>query len=179
MERLAKLAGELAQVLEDIGSVCRFHIATMMLPARARSLTRRSSHKVVRRTHSRLAECPARFRLLEAAATEAAASWVPLPVQAGNLQRYLVLLDLAAIFEWASGQHAGRRVRTDISEDAGKEYGPFYDFARAAWPMIFGSEKGLSHALRTWAKRRALYREESPLIWNMDLRHPEWRIWKR
>jgi hypothetical protein len=179
MERLAKLAGELAQVLEDIGSVCRFHIATMMLPARARSLTRRSTQKVARRLHSRLTECPTTFRRLEAATTEAAASWVPLPVQAENLQRYLVLLDLAAIFEWASGQHAGRRVRTDTSEDAGKEYGPFYDFVRAVWPIIFGSERGLSNALKDWAKRRALYREESPLIWNMDLRHPEWRIWKQ
>ena len=131
----------------------------MMLPAKARSLTRSSSFMVAHQIERRLAACPARIRRFEAAAGQAAATWVPLPMRAGTLQRYLVLLDLAAIFEWATGQTAGRRVRTDVWEEAGKEYGPFYDLARVVWPMIFGSEKGLSNALRTWAKGRALRRD--------------------
>jgi hypothetical protein len=63
--------------------------------------------------------------------------------------------------------------------DAGKEYGPFHDFACAAWPMVFGSEKGLGHAIKTWASGRAQHREKSPFIRNLALRHPEWRIRER
>jgi hypothetical protein len=124
-----------------------------------------------------LEKCPATLQRLAQAAEHTAGRWVPGPLRPAMLSRYLVLLDLAAIFQWATGVRAGRRVRTDLTEeDAGKEYGPFYDFARAAWPMVFGSEKGLGHAIRTWAKGRAQYSEKSPFISNLALRHPEWRI---
>jgi len=45
--------------------------------------------------------------------------------------------------------------------------------------MIFGSTNGLGYAVRFWAKARAKHGEDSAVVANMDLRHPEWRIFER
>jgi hypothetical protein len=122
-----------------------------------------------------LENAPVRLQLLAAAARQLANDWAPPQLRDAMLQRYLVLMDLAAIFQWATGQHAGRKIRTDASEDEGKPYGPFWEFARAAWSIIFGSERGLDYAMRIWAKGQTDFGGRSPLIENMRLRHPEWR----
>jgi hypothetical protein len=85
---------------------------------------------------------------------------------------YLVLLDLAAIYEWLVGREASRQVDRVYHV----ETGPFWKFAAAVWPVVFASDDGLSHGLRSWASAHKKYGEVSPLIANMALRHPEWRL---
>jgi len=154
----------------------RFAIANQLLEMDAGSRVDPLSYEDRWEADRRLSEEPEWLELLAKAASKASTAFVPLPLRQNTLIRYLVLQDLAAIYEWATRQRAGRRVRTDITVDAGKNYGPFWEFACTAWPMIFESVAGLDNALKTWAKDRTRYNEVSPLIWNLDLRHPEWRI---
>jgi hypothetical protein len=93
-----------------------------------------------------------------------------------NVASYLVMLDLEAIFEFATDTTAERRVHGKDHPDYGGEYGPFWDFASTAWGVIFGSATGLPAAMKSWATARSEFGERSPLIANMALRHPEWRI---
>jgi hypothetical protein len=93
-----------------------------------------------------------------------------------NAVSYLVMLDLEAIFEFATGTTAERRVHGKDHPDYGGEYGPFWDFARTSWAVIFGSATGLPAAMKSWATARSEFGERSPLIANMALRHSEWRI---
>ena len=177
LEKLARQSNELAQTLSELALDCRFAVASRLLRPAAKARTIGPGFQSTQRMESFLEKCPAGLQRLAQAAEHTAGDWVPTPLRPAMLSRYLVLQDLAAIFEWATGMRAGRRVHTDlVEEDAGKEYGPFYDFACAAWPMVFGSGKGLGHAIRAWARGRARYSEESPFILNLDLRHPEWRI---
>jgi hypothetical protein len=179
MKRLARCASKLALALSDLEPDCRFAIASRLLGDETHGTADRRGYDERRQADRRLSEEPARLGRLASAATEVADGWVPLPLRHGTIVRYLILQDLAAIFEWATGGRAGRRVRSDAYDEAGQEYGPFRDFARATWPMIFGSEKGLDHAIKTWAKGRAQHGERSPFMLNLHLRHPEWRIPKR
>jgi hypothetical protein len=177
LEKLARQSDQLAQTLSGLALDCRFEVASRLLQPAAKARTIAPGFQSTQRMDRLLEECPARLQRLAQAAEHTAGGWVSGSLRPDMLSRYLVLLDLAAIFQWATDEHAGRRVRTDlVEEDAGKEYGPFYDFARAAWPMVFKSEKGLGYAIKTWASGRARYREKSPFIRNLDLRHPEWRI---
>jgi hypothetical protein len=93
-----------------------------------------------------------------------------------NVVPYLVMLDLEAIFEFATGTNAERRVHGKDHPDYGGEYGPFWDFAHTSWAVIFGSATGLPAAMKSWATGRSEFGDKSPLIANMALRHPEWRI---
>ena len=110
---------------------------------------------------------------LAAAAEAASLSYAPKRGPARNNVPYVVLLDLAEIFEWVTGIAAKRRVGRNTHEDEG----PFYRFAAAVWPVVFGSaDDGLSSALRDWATARKKYAERSPVLRNLQMRHPEWRI---
>jgi hypothetical protein len=64
---------------------------------------------------------------------------------------YLVMLDLAAIFELVTRTEATRRV----DFDSGQHYGPFVKFADCAWRQIFRTGPKFSYALRVWADRVA------------------------
>jgi hypothetical protein len=87
-----------------------------------------------------------------------------------NIRAYLVMLDLVAIFEWLTGRKATR----EVDRDLGKDTGPFWDFAAAAWPHVFGQGRyGLSAAMKNWKKWHSLYGEESPFIRNMAMKHPD------
>jgi hypothetical protein len=87
-----------------------------------------------------------------------------------NFAAYLVLWDAAAIFAWYTGKKATRVVdRNDATET-----GPFFRFASVLWPVVFGrGEQGLPAAMKNWAQEGSRY---SPLIANIDLRHPTWGI---
>lgn len=176
IDRIAKEARNLAQALSEVQRHVGIAIAGQLLVTDAGSQFNLLNHEDSSRSKRRLDEELERLELLAKRAIEASTAFVPPPLRKSTLIRYLILLDLAAIFEWATQQSAGRRVKTDISDDAGKNYGPFWDFVSAIWPMIFGSVAGLDYALKNWAESRGLYKDASPIIRNIDMRHPEWRI---
>jgi hypothetical protein len=91
-----------------------------------------------------------------------------------NIPAYLVMLDLAAIFEWLTDRKAARGVdRTDHTET-----GPFWRFAESVWPVAFGTTRGLKAAMKNWAKARKSYHEHSSFLLNLPLRRPEWGIFE-
>lgn len=124
-----------------------------------------------------------------------------------STRSYLVILDLAAIFELVSGKEATRRE----DPSSGRTYGPFADFAASVWVQIFGNSRGLSYGIRVWADEmseqrkaakaavneatRAVSRDLSdleryaieyrfghlsPLVANIQFRHPGlWRKLRR
>jgi hypothetical protein len=177
LEKIGRTARDLAQALAAIADNGRFTIACQLLAPRSDFFTNRLKYEDVCEAERRLQEEPNRLQQLATAADEASAHFVPLPFRQSTLLRYLILQDLAAIFEWAMRQHAGRRVKTDIGDDAGETYGPFWEFASATWRIVFGSTKGLDNALKQWAQARRSYGEQSAVIANLHMRHPEWRIW--
>jgi hypothetical protein len=124
----------------------------------------------------RLAEMPATLKNIAIAAENAAAEWQPHPMRPITLRGHLVLRDLATIFEYTTGERASRKTHVEPHEDAGREYGAFFDLSCAAWQIIFKSRRGLSYRLQQWAEKRKNCDGPSPLIANISLRHPEWRI---
>ena len=71
---------------------------------------------------------------------------------------FLTLNDLADMFQAATGKKATRITSRDSDE---YDSGPFYEFAAAVWPVVFGKgDSGLSNALRKWA--------ENEEAWNRD-----------
>ena len=99
-------------------------------------------------------------------------------LRAHNFAAYFVLMDIAGIFEWLTDREATRQV--DRAGKGGKgDFGPFWDFAKVIWPLVFHNGiYGLSSAMKNWAFAREHYDEESPLIPNIRLRHPIWRLSK-
>jgi hypothetical protein len=75
----------------------------------------------------------------------------PSKGQPRNQIAALVLMDLAALFSYVTGKRAARNVPT-TGQDAGKESGPFLEFARAMWPVIFrNGDYGLLSQLEVWS----------------------------
>jgi hypothetical protein len=85
------------------------------------------------------------------------------PGQPRAIRAYLVMLDLAAIFEWLTGRKAARGVdRTDHTET-----GPFFRFAQAIWPVVFGNTQGLKAAMKNFVEARKRYQEHSTFLYNV------------
>jgi DNA polymerase len=76
---------------------------------------------------------PRQLERLAQAAEATAGRWIPLPFRHTTVVQYLVLQDLAAIYEYVTGEVASRRVRGEDHPEAGRDYGPFWDFAVIAW----------------------------------------------
>jgi hypothetical protein len=96
------------------------------------------------------------------------------PGQPRNLIADRVLLDLAAIYRWATDREPTRIT----GRDDGADDGPFYEFAAAVWPLVFAdADAGLSAALKRWGANRSF--DASALIANIRLRHPEWWLLRR
>jgi hypothetical protein len=92
-----------------------------------------------------------------------------------NYVAYLVIGDIAVIFEWLTNTKATRQVDRDSSRDTG----PFWRFAETIWPVVFrNGAYGLSSAMKNWAKARKKFQEESMVIANIALRHPTWGVFK-
>jgi hypothetical protein len=102
------------------------------------------------------------------------ALWASGPGQPRNIIAYLIMRDIAAIYEWGTGRRASRQY--DAYEE--KESGPFWQFASAVWSAIYGTEDGLSAAMKNWASYRAQFGEESALIANIAMRHPSWGLFE-
>ena len=179
LEKVASCANELAQALSSLGPGPRSAVAYHLSKGKVGIETALDWYNSIRDTDRRLGAMPARLDRLSAAVTATAVEWGPSRLRRASVIRCLILRDLAAIFEFATEQWSGRRVHTDPHDDAGQDYGPFWDFASAVWPMIFGSRNGLSYAVKFWAQARARHGEGSAVIANMDFRYPEWRIFRR
>lgn len=86
---------------------------------------------------------------------------------------YLVLKDAAAIYEWLTGRRATR----EVDRDDHFEKGPFFHFVETLWPVVFReSAPGLENAMKNWASARSRFRERSPVLFNINSRHPTWGI---
>jgi hypothetical protein len=96
-----------------------------------------------------------------------------------NIVSYLVMLDLQAIYEFVTDTSAERRVHGEDHPEHGKEYGPFWDFVQPIWTLVFGSNARLSAAMKAWSLARNEFGETLPIIANIALRHPEWRIFEK
>jgi hypothetical protein len=182
LERLARRANELARAIADLGSDARSAIADCQVQA---FVTLKSGIRLPRpgvgeeqflEAERRLAETPETLQDLAVAAAKAAAETKAHPVRLSTLRGCLILQDLSTIYEYATDERASRKIHVDPHEDAGQEYGAFYDLARAAWSIIFGSQDGLSYALQQWAVKRAQYGHSFALIENISFRHAEWGI---
>jgi hypothetical protein len=102
--------------------------------------------------------------------------WQSSPGRPRNIAAYLVLQDIAAIFEWLTHTRATRAV--DRIEAI--ETGPFFPFASILWRIVFRKGlAGLPAAMKNWAAGRSKYNERSPLVANIALRHPTWRVFER
>jgi len=87
-----------------------------------------------------------------------------------NIRAYLVMMDLVKIFEWLTGRKATR----EVDRDLGKDTGPFWHFAAAVWPHVFGEGRyGLSAAMKNWKNWHSRYGEESSFVRNMAMSHPD------
>jgi hypothetical protein len=103
-------------------------------------------------------------------------TWKRSPGRPRNIRAYLVMKDVAAIFEWLTNMKATRQVDTKSHD----ETGPFWQFAAAIWPVVFGeADDGLPAAMKNWASYGASYGERSDLIVNIAMRQPTWGIFER
>jgi hypothetical protein len=115
-------------------------------------------------------------RFLTPLAEAALQTWKRGPGQPRNIRAYLVMKDIAAIFEWLTNIEATRQV----DRISGVEAGPFWQFAAAIWPVVFGeADDGLPAAMKNWSSYRKRYGERSALIANIAMRHPTWGIFER
>ena len=107
---------------------------------------------------------------LPSASIAAAKNWKKGRGQPRNDAASLVLMDLVAIYEWLTRRRASRQV----SRVDGADTGPFWEFAGAIWPLVFGNaDYGLSSAIRNWdsARKKRLKGTRSPLLANIAMRH--------
>jgi len=75
--------------------------------------------------------------------------------QPRNLVAYLIMLDLGNIFEFLTKKRPTRIVGNKDSGAAGREVGEFADFVRPVWEAIWGSDAGMSAAIKNWSQVRA------------------------
>ena len=173
MEVLRRSAGKLLNALNAIEEHDRFSIIAQMIIAegsRPRDVGRVEFDNRTRRLEEE-------FHFLSIlAAISPKKYWNIKKGQPRNITAYLVLQDAAEIFEWFSG----RRPTREVDRDDGTETGPFFRFASSVWPVVFGKGvAGLPAAMKNWGPTRERYGERSPVIANIDLRHPAWGVFER
>ena len=106
---------------------------------------------------------------------ESAKVWKKGRGQPRKLAASTVLMDIAAIYEWLTNERATREVDRDTKKDTG----PFWKFAVAIWPLVFGNgQHGLSSTIKNWADavKSKLSGTRSPLLANIAMRCPTWGI---
>jgi hypothetical protein len=116
----------------------------------------------------RIVEHQVFLRELESAAKAIERGFAAATDQRRNLSSYLLLLDMAAIFEWLTGRPARRG-----SEDRPH---PFDEFVGVLWSVIFDQTRGMQAALKNWARYTKEFDERSALVANINFRHPDWRL---
>jgi hypothetical protein len=116
----------------------------------------------------RLVDQQALLREVEVAAKEIESGFAKATDQRRNIQSYLLLLDMAAIFEWLTKRAAARG-----SDDRPS---PFDEFVNVLWSVIFRNTHGIQSALKNWAKDTKKFHDRSPVVVNISMRHPDWRL---
>jgi hypothetical protein len=92
--------------------------------------------------------------------------------QPRNFAAHLVLSDAASIFRWFTHQKPKR----EVDRIKSTEIGAFFRFASVLWPLVFGKGiHGLPATMKNWEHAGSPY---SPLIANINLRHPTWRVYE-
>jgi hypothetical protein len=81
--------------------------------------------------------------------------------------------DIAAIYGWVTDTQPTRQ----FDPVASKEMGPFFNFARACWIVIFGSEDGLISAMKRWAGDKQNDADPSALVFNFQHSGLESLLW--
>jgi hypothetical protein len=169
LKRLGKIAHQLLAALDELDSRDRSTLATQIGVAEGQAITEAIFDD---KNEQRLTGSRNLIALLATAAKQPLQK--PRRGQPRNISSYFVMMDIAAIFEYVTDIDATRRVDGD-----GDETGPFREFAGAIWSIVYGSDYGLYAALKNWASAHKKFGEQSRLIDNMALRHPEWGIFDR
>ena len=187
LSAVSKRAASLEEALAALGDADRFSVSHAMAKESSASedagILTEKSWAFDSQIHEQLSF----LRALSFGASQS----IPKPGRGNprNLPAYLVIRDIAAIFNYMSGQVAARSVGlTDAGDDGLREKdgearyygekGAFMKFASSIWPVVFGrADDGLGAALKNWSPLRN--KEESALISNIHMRHPEWRVFRR
>jgi hypothetical protein len=168
LKKVAKRAADLVEALDEMEGLDRWDLVNQLGLAEGLGLLGAYGHEENKR---RIDE----WRYLTATMATAAAQpqWKPSRGQPRNRIAQLVLMDVAALFEFVTGRRPARNVAREGS-DTGKETGPFLEFAGAIWPLIFGEgDLGLRSQLKNWAKDG---RKSSRLVANIVSRGQIWGI---
>ncbi len=179
VKRLKAVAAESAKLARALDAIERedeiFWIVREMTLADAQRL----SPTERRRQETQLQEVREFLEKLSTSAAMASKLWKQGRGQPRKVAASLVLMDIVAIYEWLTNKKATRQVDRDSKTDAG----PFWEFASALWPMVFGSaDDGLPAAIKNWAAAQKDMREgkiqgeRSPVLYNIAMRHPDWGI---
>jgi hypothetical protein len=163
MERIRecaqKLGQELVQALNEVDDLDRCGLADMMVQAAGQTGIAGRAEFIV--LNQRIDEA---VGLLNKLAEAADRTWKYDRGGPRNILAYLVIMDIAAMWEWLTMRPATRHT-------------PFRRFAAAIWPVVIGkADDGLHSAMKNWAKFRKKYNERSPLMANINMRHPEWGV---
>jgi hypothetical protein len=167
LEAIAKHAGELSRALDEFS-----HEESWLVFEFAKRISPMGFQDEVSGQRKMLKDRRKFLGDIEAIAVDLAGAFKRSIDQRRNIPAYRVMLDIQAIFEWLTKTKATRRV----------EYGSrdvFGDFVRSIWPVVFEKgDDGVDSALKNWAKWTKDYGDASALIANIDLSHPEWRVFK-
>jgi hypothetical protein len=165
----------LLEALETIDMQDQWEIAAKM-PRKGRCLWPRMkghSRREWAETRATVERITEEKSFLAELAVSAAAAWPRPQMRPSTMMAYLIIKDIASIFEWYCGLEATRQVDRISNE----ETGPFYGFAAALWPVVFRKgDEGLPAAIKNFAQYRKS--EGRPLMANMAMRNPEWRLFE-
>jgi len=177
IKRLHALAHCASGLLDALGVINKsdddFWVIHEMAKAKSGRLIPQNRNQLKKR----LDEERAFLEELSSASKAALAIWKKGKGHPRNIKTSLVIRDIAALFHWLTGNRATRQV----SRDDGSPTGPFWDFAAALWPIIFGEgDDGLQAAMKNLekARRNKLKGTLSPVLANIAMRHPTWRVFE-
>jgi hypothetical protein len=174
IKRLDALAHSALRLLDALDAANRsdddFCVIREMAMAKQGRMTQQNRNQL----QARLDEERAFLAELSSAAKAASATWKQGKGHPRNIKALLVILDIAGLFRWLTGKTATRQV----SRDDDTPTGPFWDFAAALWPIIFGKgDDGLQAAIKNLASAQRKG-SRSAVLANIDLRHPAWRVFE-
>jgi hypothetical protein len=86
-----------------------------------------------------------------------------------------LLLDLAELYEWLTGEEPTRKTKSYKHTDTGKPFGEFYEFIRFFWFAYHKSHRGLDGAFKAWATQRNRGARKSQFLKGLLHHHPEWQ----